>query len=118
MTETAGQIFAMPVAGLNSEFLTVGKPFGFDVSITGGGDIGELMVRGPAMMLGYLSTTSSLDSPLDSGGWLATGDIVRREPNGLYAIIGRTKEIGIFCGINFSLNAIEGVLEELAQLRE
>jgi len=114
MTETAGQIFAMPVAGLNSEFLTVGKPFGFDVSIIGGGDIGELMVRGPAMMLGYLSTTSSLDSPLDSGGWLATGDIVRREPNGLYAIIGRTKEIGIFCGINFSLNAIEGVLEEFA----
>jgi len=56
------------------------------------GEIGELIVRGPQVMLGYL------DSPIDNetavrDGWLYTGDVARMDTDGFFQIISRKKEM-------------------------
>ncbi len=72
---------------------TIGRPVaGYTLSIAGAdgraSDEGELLVRGDSVMSGYL------DDPLASmqalrGGWLHTGDLVRRERDGSYTFLGR-----------------------------
>ncbi|MEW6582318.1 MAG: AMP-binding protein [Actinomycetota bacterium] len=53
------------------------------------GEAGELLVRGPTVMQGYLGDPAASASALD-GGWLRTGDLVRREAGGRFAFVGRT----------------------------
>lgn len=48
---------------------------------------GELLVRGPTMMLGYLGDDGARAAP--AGGWLATGDVVRREADGSHTYVRR-----------------------------
>ena len=49
---------------------------------------GELLVRGPTIMDGYHAEAGV--GPVDWRGWLATGDVVRREPDGCYTFLHRT----------------------------
>jgi acyl-coenzyme A synthetase/AMP-(fatty) acid ligase len=48
---------------------------------------GELLVQGPTVMDGYHAEAGV--GPVDWRGWLATGDIVRREPDGRYVFVRR-----------------------------
>jgi acyl-coenzyme A synthetase/AMP-(fatty) acid ligase len=82
----------------------VGWPVpGYDLRIVGGardapGDEGELLVRGPTVMRGYLGDVPATGHALD-GGWLHTGDRVRMEPDGAYRYLGR-------CGDVFKVGAM------------
>ena len=73
---------------------TVGWPVpGYDLRIRpdageGAGE-GELLVRGPSVMAGYRGDPAASARAL-AGGWLHTGDRVRREPDGRYAFLGRS----------------------------
>ncbi|HLE43408.1 MAG TPA: AMP-binding protein [Methylomirabilota bacterium] len=49
---------------------------------------GELLVRGPTVMAGYVGDPDASSRAL-AGGWLHTGDIVRRNPDGALAVVGR-----------------------------
>ena len=70
--------------------LSVGRPVtGIEVRVL---DNGELVVRGPAVMLGYWNNTAATSAVIDGDGWLHTGDIARIEGGRIY-IVGRAKEI-------------------------
>ncbi|WP_217914063.1 AMP-binding protein [Miltoncostaea marina] len=65
---------------------SVGTPVpGYAVRLAGDG---ELLVRGPTVMTGYRGDAAATARAL-RGGWLHTGDIVRRRPDGRYAFVAR-----------------------------
>jgi len=59
---------------------------------------GEVLVRGPILLAGYLQPDGSVRSPLDADGWLATGDVGTVDADGLLTITDRKKELIITSG--------------------
>jgi len=57
------------------------------------GEPGELWVRGPQVMAGYLGDEAATAGILGPGGWLRTGDLGRMEPDGGLFLTGRLKEL-------------------------
>ena len=98
---------------------TVGRPLpGVEVKVidpvTGlevaDGTSGELCSRGHGVMLGYYKMPEQTARAIDGDGWLHTGDLAMREPNGYLRITGRIKEIIIRGGENVSPHEIENLL--------
>lgn len=56
-------------------------------------EVGELLVRGPQVMKGYLNNPSATANCLDADGWLRTGDIVRIDADGYTFVVDRAKEL-------------------------
>jgi long-chain acyl-CoA synthetase len=56
------------------------------------GAVGELVVRGPQVMKGYLNNPEETARSL-RGGWLYTGDLARRDRDGYFTIVDRKKDI-------------------------
>jgi len=73
---------------------------------------GELLLRGPQMFGGYLHDPERTAEALAPGGWLRTGDLARRAPDGAYSISGRRKEMFISGGENVFPGEVESVLCE------
>jgi cyclohexanecarboxylate-CoA ligase len=71
-------------------------------------DNGELAVKGPQVMQGYVD--SSLDAEAFADGWLRTGDMARFDEHGTVIITGRVKDIIIRKGENVSAKEVEDVL--------
>jgi fatty-acyl-CoA synthase len=61
-------------------------------------------------MLGYYKNPEATASAIDAGGWLHTGDLARRMPNGYYHITGRLKDMVIRGGENIYPREIEEYL--------
>lgn len=76
---------------------------------------GEILVRSPTQMLGYFGDESS---PIDSDGWLLTGDLGQMDEDGHIWITGRSKEIIIRGGENIAPAAVERALESIADVVE
>ena len=57
------------------------------------GKDGELWVRGPQVMTGYLNNPGATAATLTEDGWLRTGDIARVDPDGEFWIVDRLKEL-------------------------
>jgi acyl-CoA synthetase (AMP-forming)/AMP-acid ligase II len=74
------------------------------------GEVGELWARGPNVMKGYYRDPEATAAALRGGGWLATGDLARREPDGAFFIEGRLKELIIRSGFNVFPVEVEAVL--------
>jgi acyl-CoA synthetase (AMP-forming)/AMP-acid ligase II len=75
----------------------------------GTGDEGEIRVKGPMVMRGYLD--SSLDAEaFDADGYLRTGDLGRLDDDGNVAITGRVKDIIIRNMENISAKEVEDLL--------
>jgi rifamycin polyketide synthase module 1/2/3 len=72
----------------------------------GAGQEGELIVRGPNVMLGYHGKPAETAAALKDG-WYRTGDLARRDRNGYLTITGRLKELIIRGGQNISPAEIE-----------
>jgi fatty-acyl-CoA synthase len=98
---------------------SVGRPLpGVEVKVvdpgTGGelpdGASGELCARGHGVMLGYYKMPEQTARAIDQEGWLHTGDLARREPNGYLRITGRLKDLIIRGGENIAPHEIENVL--------
>jgi acyl-CoA synthetase (AMP-forming)/AMP-acid ligase II len=71
---------------------------------------GELLVRSPAQMRGYLGNEVATRETIDAGGWLHTGDIVRVDPDGWFHVVDRAKELIKVNGRQVSPAEIEHVL--------
>jgi long-chain acyl-CoA synthetase len=57
------------------------------------GEKGELLVKGPNVMLGYWNRAEDTCKAFDAEGWLRTGDQARIDERGRVYILGRLKEI-------------------------
>jgi acyl-CoA synthetase (AMP-forming)/AMP-acid ligase II len=73
------------------------------------GEIGELEVAGPSVMLGYDGDPAATARALRDG-WLATGDLGRVDERGQVFLAGRSKDLIIRAGANVYPAEIEGVL--------
>jgi acyl-CoA synthetase (AMP-forming)/AMP-acid ligase II len=72
-------------------------------------DNGELVVKGPQVMRGYVDSSLDGDAFTDDG-WLHTGDMARFDEHGAVIITGRIKDIIIRKGENVSAKEVEDVL--------
>ena len=70
------------------------------------GQIGEMAVRSPATFVGYWGDPTATQEAL-RGGWLYTGDLVRRDAEGYLWFEGRKKEIIVRDGLNISPQEVE-----------
>lgn len=72
------------------------------------GEIGELLVRGPQIMLGYWQDSGPVSEAGDD--WLHTGDLARLTEGGLYQIVERKKDLIITSGFNVYPQEVEAAL--------
>ncbi|MDO4240191.1 long-chain fatty acid--CoA ligase [Micrococcus sp.] len=73
---------------------------------------GELRVRGPVVMSGYLGLPEATAAAFDDDGWLRTGDLARRDGEGYYVVVDRLKDVIIRGGYNVYPREVEEVLYE------
>ncbi|MEV6834739.1 beta-ketoacyl synthase N-terminal-like domain-containing protein [Streptomyces sp. NPDC051133] len=81
------------------------------------GEEGEVLVKSPALMLGYHGLPEVTAEALRDG-WYRTGDLARRDAEGRLAITGRVKELIIRAGENIHPGEIEAVLREVPGIRD
>lgn len=73
------------------------------------GEVGEIIVRGPQIMLGYWQEPDATRQAIRNG-WLHTGDLAIRGEDGLYRIVGRKKDLIITSGFNVYPSEVEDAL--------
>ena len=78
---------------------------------------GELVIRGPQVMLGYWNNSDETAGALRNG-WLYTGDIAREDEDGFFYILDRKKDMCIVGGFNVSPREIDEVLMEHPKVLE
>jgi long-chain acyl-CoA synthetase len=93
-----------PIPGIELRFV------GLDGVDAAPGEVGELWVRGPNVMLGYYRNEAQTRATVTQDGWLRTGDLARLEPDGVLVIAGRSKELIIRSGFNVYPAEVENVL--------
>ncbi|PEQ12837.1 hypothetical protein B2G71_10450 [Novosphingobium sp. PC22D] len=74
------------------------------------GEPGEIVVQGPLVMDGYRD--AELTRQAFEGGWLHTGDVAVRDPDGFLRIVDRTKDMIISGGFNIYPRDIENIIAE------
>jgi acyl-CoA synthetase (AMP-forming)/AMP-acid ligase II len=79
---------------------------------------GEILVRGPNVMLGYLDDPGATAAAIDSEGWLHTGDIGSLDENGNLTITDRLKDMYICGGFNVYPAEVEQALARLPGVAE
>ncbi len=90
---------------------TCGRPIAdFELRI---GEQGEVLLRGPNVMLGYLDDPQATAQAVDADGWLHTGDIGRLDAAGNLQITDRLKDMYICGGFNVYPAEVEQVLSRL-----
>jgi acyl-CoA synthetase (AMP-forming)/AMP-acid ligase II len=71
---------------------------------------GELWIRGPQVMRGYLGNQEATIATLDADGWLHTGDIGHADADGYFTIVDRLKELIKYKGFQVPPAELEAVL--------
>lgn len=94
----------MPIPGVEMRIVA---PDGADVPR---GEVGEIRVRGPNVMLGYYRNADATRAAVSPDGWLSTGDLARQDADGAVTIAGRSKELIIRSGFNVYPVEVEQVL--------
>lgn len=78
----------------------------------GEGEQGEIWVRGPIVMQGYLNQERATASTIDKEGWLRTGDIGYVDADGDFFVVDRVKELIKYKGYQVAPAELESVLLE------
>jgi acyl-CoA synthetase (AMP-forming)/AMP-acid ligase II len=90
---------------------TCGRPIAdFELRV---GDDGEVLLRGPNVMLGYLDDPDATAAAIDADGWLHTGDVGTVDQAGNLRITDRLKDMYICGGFNVYPAEVEQVLARL-----
>ncbi len=76
----------------------------------GPGEEGELWVRGPQVMKGYLNRPEATAHTIDADGWLHTGDIGYADAEGHFFIVDRAKELIKYKGFQVAPAELEAML--------
>ena len=74
------------------------------------GGRGELWVRGPNVMKGYLENDEATRNTIDDEGWLHTGDVAELDEDGHYYIVDRVKELIKYKGFQVPPAELEALL--------
>ena len=82
------------------------------------GVTGEILLRGPNVMLGYLDDPVATKEAIDADGWLHTGDVGRLDADGNLTITDRLKDMYICGGFNVYPAEVEQVLARLDGVAE
>jgi fatty-acyl-CoA synthase len=82
------------------------------------GEAGELLLRGPQLFAGYLRDPERTLEAFTPDGWLRTGDLARRDADGVYTICGRRKEMYISGGENVFPGEVEAALADCPGVAE
>ena len=81
--------------------------------------VGELMAKGPSIMLGYYENEEATKSALESDGWFHTGDLARIDKDGFIYISGRKKSVIVLNnGKNVFPEEIETLLNKVEGIKE
>jgi acyl-CoA synthetase (AMP-forming)/AMP-acid ligase II len=119
LTETSPVTHAVPVgraenrpgsigpAAPSTECRVVDVSSGEDL---GPGEDGEVWIRGPQVMRGYLGADEATAGTLDDEGWLHTGDIGHADEDGWFFIVDRLKELIKVKGFQVAPAELEAVL--------
>ncbi len=91
----------------NTEARVIGIETGTDVEP---GQPGELLVRGPQVMIGYMDDDAATAYTLDPDGWLHTGDVAVADPDGTWRIVDRVKELIKYKGYQVPPAMLEALL--------
>jgi long-chain acyl-CoA synthetase len=129
LTEASPATHANPLNGLRKEG-TIGIPLPSTEArvvdlrraskVMPPGQIGELAVRGPQVMLGYWDDPGATAQAITPEGWLLTGDIVQMDPDGYFRLIARKADMwypGSPANPAFPRD-IEEVIYEIPQVKE
>jgi O-succinylbenzoic acid--CoA ligase len=117
LTEAASQVATLPPAELAEAGHTAGPALPdteLRISRDGGGpaetgEPGQILVRGPQLMRGYLDRPDDTARTL-AGGWLHTGDVGALDEDGYLTLIDRSKDLIISGGSNIYPREVEEVL--------
>jgi acyl-CoA synthetase (AMP-forming)/AMP-acid ligase II len=91
----------------NTEVKIVGVDTGAEVPQ---GREGELWIRGPQIMKGYLGRPEDTAACIDGEGWYHTGDVGYADPDGYFFIVDRTKELIKYKGLQVAPAELEALL--------
>ncbi|KAK9809963.1 hypothetical protein WJX72_002701 [[Myrmecia] bisecta] len=100
------------IGGLSSLFalfMIRVEPLGKQEAADAGCSLGEVLTRGPHLMLGYWGAVAS-STQRNPGGWLRTGDLGRLDAQGRLWLAGRIKEVIKSGGENVHAQEVERML--------
>ncbi|MFN3208608.1 MAG: AMP-binding protein [Roseovarius sp.] len=116
LTETAAQILSNPLPPATRKIGSPGLAYGCEVQIqdidgarVAAGTEGEIAVRGPNVMQGYLKNAQATQDTFRDG-WLRTGDLARMDAEGYIFVTGRLKELIIKGGENIAPREVDEAL--------
>ncbi|MXM68055.1 AMP-binding protein [Streptomyces sp. HUCO-GS316] len=120
MTELSPGTHVVPVGAENPPPGTVGKLIaGTEMRIVslddpdkdlGIGESGEILIRGPQVMKGYLGRPDATAAMIDPDGWLHTGDVGHADADGWLFVVDRVKELIKYKGFQVAPAELEALL--------
>ncbi|MDP4128291.1 MAG: AMP-binding protein, partial [Bacillota bacterium] len=124
LTEASPVVSFNPLDGLKKEG-SIGLPIAFveckivdenDMELAVG-DVGELVVQGENVMLGYFKQEKETKETLKNG-WLHTGDLAKKDEDGYIFIVDRKKDMVIAGGLNIYPREVEEAIYQYSKVKE
>jgi long-chain acyl-CoA synthetase len=104
----------VPIPFTDAEVVDMGDPS----KHLGVGEVGELAVRGPQVMLGYWNNAVETENVMTKDGWLLTGDLARMDSDGYFYIVDRKKDMIDVSGLKVYPREVEELLFTHPGVRE
>ena len=82
------------------------------------GEAGEAFIRCPGMLTCYFREPGLTEQRITAEGWLKTGDLLRRDADGYYFMVGRIGDMIIRSGVNIAPAEIEAALLEHPDIKQ
>ena len=98
-----------PIPGVEMRLI---DPAGWDELLEGDDVVGEIAIRGHNVMKGYYNRPEATRESISPEGWFRTGDLARKDEDGWYFIVDRSKDMIIRGGFNVYPREIEELLRE------